>query len=161
MHREVTFSLRLGGNESLGNDLDSFDEGVEFSFRNLNSSSREWIPLMFFTSTVTDRRDGSINIGDTTSSSRVQIRGYSVLYNSNIANDASRPLDVNLSICGSEIVQSNGVFNHIQFRWLQTVLQIARSNRDRVLLDNVEIYSYLIKKYQIFMDDFNDQTTLE
>ena len=160
MHREVTFSLRLGGNESLGNNLDSFDEGVEFSFRNLNSSSREWIPLMFFTSR--DRRDESINIGRVnTSSSRVQIRGYSVLYNSAIANDASRSLDVNLSICGSEIVQSNGVFNHIQFRWLQTVTQIARSNRDRVLLDNVEIYSYLIKKYQIFMDDFNDQTTLE
>ena len=158
MHREARFSLRLGGT-IVGNTLNSFDEGVEFSFQNLNSSSREWIPLMFFTSR--DNQGGLINIGDTTSSSRVQIRGYSVLYNSNIANDASRPLDVNLSICGSEIVQSNGIFNHIQFRWLQSTAQTAEPNRDRVLLDNVEICSYLIKKYRIFMDDFNNQTTLE
>ena len=158
MHREVTFSLRLGTGGRGGNTLDSFDEGMEFSFRNLNSSSRELIPLMFYTST--DRRDGQINIGRVnTSSGRVQIRGYSVLYN--IANDASRSLDVNLSICGSEITQSNGIFNHIQFRWLQSTVQPAEPNRDIVLLDNVEICSYLIKKYQIFMDDFNDQTTLE
>ena len=158
MHREVSFSLRLGGTGQ-GNPLNLFDEGVEFSFRNLNSSRREWIPLMFFTSV--NNRGGQINIGDTTSSSRVQIRGYSVLYDSTIANDASRPLNVNLSICGSEIVQSNGTFNHMQFRWLQTVTQTAYPNRDRVLLDDVEIHSYLIKKYQIFMDDFDDQTTLE
>ena len=158
MHREVRFSLRLGGTNQ-GNALNLFDEGVEFSFRNLNSSRREWIPLMFFT--FVNNRGGQINIGDTTSSSRVQIRGYSVLYDSTIANDASRPLNVTLSICGSEIVQSNGTFNHIQFRWLQTVTQIADPNRDRVLLDDVEIHSYLIKKYRIFMDDFNDQTTLE
>ena len=158
MHREVRFSLRLGGTNQ-GNALNLFDEGVEFSFRNLNSSRREWIPLMFFT--FVNNRGGQINIGDTTSSSRVQIRGYSVLYDSTIANNASRPLDVNLSICDSEIVQSNGTFNHIQFRWLQTVTQIADPNRDRVLLDDVEIHSYSIKKYQIFMDDFNDQTTLE
>ena len=158
MHREVRFSLRLGGTNQ-GNALNLFDEGVEFSFRNLNSSRREWIPLMFFT--FVNNRGGQINIGDTTSSSRVQIRGYSVLYDSTIANDASRPLNVNLSICGSEIVQSNGTFNHMQFRWLQTVTQIANPNRDRVLLDDVEIHSYLIKKYRIFMDDFNDQTTLE
>ena len=157
MHREVRFSLRLGGTG--GNTLDSFDEGVEFSFRNLNSSSREWMPLMFFTSR--NNRDGLINIGDTTSSSRVQIRGYSVLYNSTIANDASRPLDVNLSICGSEVVQSNGTFNHIQFQWLQSTAQTADPNRDTALLDKVEICSYSIKKHQIFMDDFNNQTTLE
>jgi hypothetical protein len=113
---------------------------------------------MFFPSR--DDRDQRINIGDT-SADRVQIRGYSVLYNSTIANDASRSLDVNLSICGSEIVQNNGIFNHIQFRWLQTVTQSATPNRDRVFLDDVEICSYSIKKYQIFMDDFNNQTTLE
>ena len=113
---------------------------------------------MFFTSV--DNRNERINIGDI-SDGRVQIRGYSVLYNSTIANDASRPLDVNLSICGSEIVQSNGTFNHIQFRWLQTATHTADPNRDRVLLDDVEIHSYLINKYRIFMDDFNNQTTLE
>ena len=157
MHREVRFSLRLGGTDA-GNTLNSFDEGVEFSFRNLNSSRREWIPLMFFTSV--DNRDARIYIGDI-SDVRVQIRGYSVLYDSTIANDAIRPLNVNLSICGSEIVQNNGIFNHIQFRWMQTAVHVANPNRDRVLLDNVEICSYLIKKYQIFMDDFNNQTTLE
>ena len=157
MHREVKFSLLLGG-KGQGNTLNSFDEGVEFSFQNLNSSRREWIPLMFFTSV--DNRNERINIGDI-SDGRVQIRGYSVLYNSTIANDASRSLDVTLSICGSDIIQSNGIFNHIQFRWLQTARQTADPNRDRILLDNVEICSYLIKKYRIFMDDFNNQTTLE
>jgi hypothetical protein len=159
MCRTVRFSLRLGGTQNTGNTLNSFDEGVELSFRNLNSSSREWIPLMFFTSIARDNRDQRINIGDT-SADRVQIRGYSVLYNSTIANDASRSLDVNQSICGSEIVQ-NGIFNHIQFRWLQTVTQTADPNRDRILLDDIEICSYSIKKYQIFMDDFNNRTTLE
>ena len=160
MHRKVRFSLRFGGIDD-GNILNSFDEGVEFSFRNLNSSRREWIPLMFFTSVDPNNRNERINIGGI-SAGRVQIRGYSVLYNSTIANNASRPLDVTLSICGSEIVQNNGTFNHIQFRWLQTVTQTANPNRDRVLLDDVEIiYSYLIEKHRIFMDDFNNQTTLE
>ncbi len=157
MCRTVRFSLRLGG-PNTGNTLCSFDEGVELSLCNLNSSSREWIPLMFFTSR--DDRDQRIDIGDT-SAGRVQIRGYDVLYDSTIANDASRSLDVNLSICGSEIVQSNGSFNHIQFRWLQTVTQNPDPNRDRILLDDIEICSYSIKKYQIFMDDFNNRTTLE
>ena len=142
MHREVTFSLQLGGTVP-GNTLNSFDEGVEFSFRNLNSSRREWIPLMFFTSRDPSDRDTRIYIGEI-SDGRVQIRGYSVLYNSTIANDASRPLDVTLSICGSEIVQSNGIFNHVQFRWLQTATHTADPNRDRVLLDDVEVHSYLI-----------------
>ena len=79
----------------------------------------------------------------------------------NVANDAGRSLDVNLSICGSEIVQSNGIFNYIQFRWLQTNAQRVETNSDTVILDDVEICSYLIKKYLIFVDDFNNQTTLE
>jgi hypothetical protein len=159
--REVRFSLLLGGTTTLNPraSLSSFDEGVELSFRNLNSSSGEWIPLMFFTSVDPSDRGGGIYIGNVTSSDRVQIRGYSVLYDSTIANDASIS-DVNLSICGSEIVQNN-LFNHIQFRWLQTVRQAAGPNSDIVLLDNIEICSYSIKKNQILMDDFNDQTTLE
>jgi hypothetical protein len=155
--REVRFLLRLGGTGE-GNPLNSFDEGVEFSFRNLNSSSREWIPLMFFTSRNPNDRGEGIHIGDA-SSGRVQIRGYSVLYDSTITNDASR--SVNLNICDSEIVQSSGIFNYIQFRWLQTARQSADPNRDRILLDDIEICSYLIKEYQIFMDDFNNQTILE
>ena len=110
---------------------------------------------MFFTSRDPSDRDTRINIGNVnTSSSQVQIRGYSVLYNTG-------SVDINLSICGSEIVQSNGIFNHVQFRWLQSTAQTAEPNRDSALLDNVEIWSYLTKKYQIFMDDFNNQTTLE
>ena len=111
---------------------------------------------MFFTSRDPNDRDTRINIGNVnTSSSQVQIRGYSVLYN--VANDASR----SLSICGSEIVQNNGIFNHIQFRWLQTNAQRVETNRDTVMLDDVEICSYLIEKYLIFVDNFNNQTTLE
>ena len=159
--REVRFSLRLGGTET-GNPLNSFDEGVEFSFRNFNSSSREWIPLMFFSSMNPDDQNDAIRVGEVnTSSGRVQIRGYNVLYNSTLTNDASTPLEANLNICGREIVQSSGVFNHIQFRWLQTVTQSRDPNRDRVLLDNVVINSYTTRKYGIFVDDFDNQIMLK
>ena len=92
---------------------------------------------------------GKIN----TASQEVNIRGYDVTYviDSDITNA--------LSICGSEIAQSNGLFNHVQFRWLQTVVQTANPNRDVVYLDSVTISSQ--QYYEIFADDFDDQTAIK
>ena len=96
-------------------------------------------------------------------SGQVNIRGYDVPYVIG-SNDATRALEANLSICGREIAQDNGVFNHIQFRWLQTVQQGSKPNRDRVLLDNVTITSsrYSTQLHNIIlMDDFDNQMTIK
>ena len=159
-HREVKFSLQFGG-MNIGSMLNSFDEGVEFSFRNLNSSSREWIPLMFYSSRCTNTRNGRIYIGEVNDTSgQVKIRGYDVPYII-ISNDASQSLEPRVIICGSEISQHSGQFNWIQFRWLQTVTQTSDPNRDRIVLDDIAISSYLTQQHivKIFADDFNNQTT--
>ena len=160
----MKFSPRLGGINH-GNSLNSFDEGVEFSFQNLNSSSREWIPLMFYSSRHTSVRNDRIYIGEVNHhSGLVNIRGYNVPYII-ISNDASQSLEVCVIICGSEISQHSRQFinNWIQFRWLQTVTQEIGHNRDIVILDDITISSYLIQQYivKILADDFNNQTTTE
>lgn len=154
-YRKVIFYLRLGG-PNTGNRLSTFEEGVEFSFRNLNSSSREWIPLVFYSSTT--KSNDLIKIGDiNTTSQRVNIRGYDVTYV--IGSDVTiSELKANLSICGSEIAQSKGLFNYIQFRWLQTVRQTGNTNRDIVFLDNITISS---QQHEILFDDFDNQTSIE
>ena len=159
----MRFSLQLGSPQNSGNPLNSFDEGVEFSFRNLNSSiNREWIPLMFYAtmSPIEKNRASAINVGE--AFEQVNIRGYNVSYVIG-SNNASETIQANLSICGSEIVQSSGLFNHIQFRWLQTVTQSGNRNRDRVLLDDVTVSAYLTQQLErdVFADDFDNQTTLK
>ena len=42
--------------------LESFDEGVEFGFQNLNHG-REWIPLTFYSFQRPNQRDEDIKIG--------------------------------------------------------------------------------------------------
>ena len=165
--RNIRFSLLLGG-DNANYDLNSFDEGAEFSFRKINDSNREWIPLMFFSSVdpVIDNstfRNNAIRVGEVdrhdTVSGHVNIRGYDVPYVIG-SNDGIQALEANLSICGSEISSQNGeIFNHIQFRWLQTVQQASQPNRDTIFLDNVTITSSLCST--LLMDDFDYQTTIK
>ena len=89
---------------------------------------------------------------------QVNIRGYNVPYVIG-SNDAAQALVANLSICGQEIAQSNGLFNHIQFRWLQTVRQRSDPNLDRILLDNVTVVTS--SSYEVLTDDFDHQTTIK
>ena len=158
--RNIRFSLLFGGR----NNLNSFDEGAEFSFRKINDSNGEWIPLMFFSSVDPKDRNNAIMVGqihglDTVSSQVVNIRGYDVPYVIG-SNDGIQALEANLSICGSEISSQNGeIFTHIQFRWLQTVQQASQPNRDTIFLDNITITSSLCST--LLMDDFDYQTTIK
>ena len=101
---------------------------------------------------------GEVNRRDTVSG-HVKIRGYDVPYVIG-SNDGIQALEANLSICGGEIsAQNREIFNHIQFRWLQTVRQESQPNRDTISLDNVTITSSLCST--LLMDDFDYQTTIK
>ena len=152
----MKFDLQLGGlDDRLG--LNSFDEGLEFAFRNLNGS-REWIPLMFYSSSdPTDNRNTNIMVGDRVSD-KLKVRGYNVSY----MNTGTIRTTQLLKICGDEIAQNHRYFNWIQFRWLQTVKQEREPKRDRILLDNVQISAYLFQRQHVlFTDEFDNQTNIK
>ena len=160
--RNIRFSLLLGG-QDLNYGLNSFEEGLEVAFRNMNSSNREWIPLKFYT--ANNSRNNAISVGNIDSDSgqlQVNIRGFDVPYVIGL-NDATRAHEANLTICGSEVAQRGETFNHIQFRWLQTVQQGKGPDRDRILLDNVTITSsvYSTKLHKVLVDDFDNQTRIK
>ena len=134
-----------------GNRLDSFDEGVEFGFRNLNSG-RGWIPLVFYSFYDIAQRNVQIKIGPMLT---VVIRGYNV------------PIYVvgthraELKLCGSEIIQSNA---SLSFRWLQTALTKITTNIDTAYLDNVAISINFPEGYNIMTlleDDFNSEVVIK
>ena len=153
----MKFDLQLGGSGGPGLELDSFDEGLEFAFRNLNGS-REWIPLMFYSSSdPTDNRNTNIMVGDRVSD-KLKVRGYNVSY-MNTGTNCTTQL---LKICGDKIAQNHRYFNWIQFRWLQTVKQEREPKRDRILLDNVQISAYLFQRQHVlFTDEFDNQTNIK
>lgn len=153
LYREVKFDLQLGGlDDNLG--LNSFDEGVEFAFRNLNGS-REWIPLMFYS--TRSNRNETIMVGDRVSD-KLKIRGYNVSYMNTGINHTTQLL----KICGNEIVQNHGYLNWIQFRWLQTTAQGRAQDRDRIILDNVQVSAYLQRHdIVVFADKFDNQTNIK
>ena len=130
--------------------IDSFDEGVEFGFRNLNSN-REWIPLVFYT--AKSNHDDEIKIGEAIDS--IILRGYNVSFNEILSYSS-----IQLKMCGPEIIQSDAVLN---FRWLQTVVTPAAANNDAAELDNVMIKLVYPKQncYTLFMEDFNNQDAIK
>ena len=140
---------------SSGNRLDSFEEGVEFSFQDLNYG-REWIPLAFY-SFLTNRRDDDIKLGSelmshNQTSGFVNIRGYSVLYS--ITGRCS----AQLKLCGSEIIRNNA---SLSFRWLQTVVTSRDNNADPIYLDNVMISTNSPQEHVLFNDDFNSEIMIK
>ena len=143
-----------------GPNVDSFDEGVEFGFQNLNSG-REWIPLAFYSFHSPGMLEEEIRIGPTLSgNTAVVIRGYSVpIYRvgGTIAHRAE------LKLCGSEIIQSNA---SLSFRWLQTVVIDTGRNRDIVYLDNVTISINFPEGHNniimmLLDDDFNNEMMIK
>ena len=147
----MKFTLKLGGpDDAFG--LNSFDEGVELAFQNLNSSG-EWIPLVFY-STKTKPRNESIYVGDLFfNQSSVKIRGYDVNYT---IVDNNESVEVDRVICGEEIERSDGLLDWVRFRWLQTVEQAKAPNMDRVLLDNILISSYSSRRYTLLYGTFEN-----
>ena len=150
-----------------GNSLNSFDEGVEFAFKNLNTS-QEWIPLMFFSRADSNknlRRGNNIYVGEIpTDQDVVIIRGYNVSFKM-IGNGEENKVEYAIKICGKEIMQSNGVLlSCMKFRWLQTVSQVRnRPNRDIILLDDVVVRAYSDQQQNlvVFKDSFNNQASIK
>ena len=96
-------------------------------------------------------------VGDRVSDKLI-IRGYNVSY-MNIGTSRRTQL---LKICGNDIAQQPGYLNWVQFRWLQTTTQERAQNRDRVLLDNVQITAYLFQQqHTIFTDEFEIQVNIK
>lgn len=143
----MNFDLLVGYH----NNLDSFDEGVEFAFRlcNLNEC-RDWIPIRFYINNST--RNDLIYVGDKSSHNEIMLRGYNVKYESDFHK-------VQLTLCSERIAQSD----FIQFRWLQTV-RLNKEGADGVNLDNVKIVFNSTLEHELvplLEDDFNNQTAIE
>ena len=100
-----------------------------------------------------------IMVGDRVSD-KLELRGYNVPY----MNIGTNRHDQLLKICGDQIAQNPGLgyLNWIQFRWLQTVTQQREPNRDRILLDDVQVSLYnLFQQHVIFTDKFDNQTSIK
>ena len=152
-HRTVEFNI-LFSNRG-GGILDSFDEGVEFGFRNQNHG-REWIPLTFYSFQWPHRRDDDIRIGPELmfSDTIAAIRGYSVIIHHVGAHKAE------LKLCGSNIMQNNA---SLSFRWLQTVVSSHTDNADPAYLDSITISINSPEGYNmtLFDDDFNSEMMIK
>lgn len=155
----MQFTLQLGGGER-GNPLNSFDEGVELAIQHMNGSG-EWIPLMFYTTSSERNIKHGILVGNiiSNSSKMVNIRGYNVPY---IESTNSKSCEHKVKICIDVDKDSSVSPDWVKFRWLQSVYQERGENRDRVLLDNVQISTFLTHQQGvILLDDFDNQTTIK
>lgn len=144
--RKVKFDLNFPSNR-----LESFDEGVEFAFRNLNMGT-EWIPLAFYSTYSISIRNKIISVGEVVNDSFFGLRGYNIIYRTD-----SIQYSIELKICGKEIIENDAVLN---FRWLQTVQSTADANVDETFLDNVQINISFPQHYVLLMDDFNGQENI-
>ena len=153
----MNFNIRFAGRSRLGPSLNSFDEGVEFGFQNLNHD-KEWIPLAFYSFLNPTMRDEEIKIGpDLMLNDNVTlIRGYNVsIYR--VGSEHRRRAE--LKLCGSKIMQNNV---SLSFRWLQTVESSSASESDIAYLDNVKIsINNFPEKTIVFSDLFNSQSTIK
>ena len=153
-HRIVEFNV-LFSNRG-GGILDSFDEGLEFGFQNLNQGI-EWVPLMFYSFQNTGKRDDDIKIGSELifgDNTVVIIRGH------NVSFSLVRDHRAELKLCGREIICNNA---SLSFRWLQTVISSSTVNADPVYLDNVKIRLRInsSEEHVLFKDDFNSGTMIK
>ena len=135
--------------------LNSFDEGVEFGFQNLNHG-REWIPLAFYSQNI-QQRDNNITVGSDLMPG-VNIRGYNVSYSLDGAT-----IRAELKLCGSEIMQNNG---SLSFRWLQTIILGRSANTDETYLDDIMISINFPEEHNrsnmtLFDDDFNSEMMIK
>ena len=158
----MNFDILFVNNGSSRPMLNSFDEGVEFGFQNLNHN-REWIPLAFYSFHNPTRRNEEIKIGpDLMLNDRITlIRGHNAsiyLVGGTIVHKAE------LKLCGSEIMQNNA---SLSFRWLQTVKSSSASNSDIAYLDDVKININNFPEEHngtlsiIFFDCFNSESMIE
>ena len=152
----MNFNILFVSGNMLGPNLNSFDEGVEFAYQNLNDD-REWIPLAFYSFHIPYNRDEDIEVGPA-SGTIATIRGYNVtIYR--VGSKVARSAE--LKLCGSEVIQNNA---SLSFRWLQTVESASTANADTAYIDNVKFSINLSEEHNttiIFDDDFNSETMIK
>ena len=134
--------------------MDTFHEGVELSFRSVTgSATREWVPLMFFTS-KSDLGDKSglhsISLTDSvTNGNSFMLRGYRVPY---VVGNGGH---YNVSFC-------SGAQHPLEFRWLQTSSEVNGGFSDVVMLDNISITVHnRTHDATLFENDFDHQNSTE
>ena len=140
----------------LGPECDSvedFSEGVELSFRTISEDGTisEWIPLMYFASSLELNQPHVWLIPSklTGNSGQFILRGYHVAYT--IQSQDNYNYHYNISMCGGDILQ-----RPLQFRWLQTSYQLDYIVRDIVLLDNVTVRLKNSTHYAVLLEDCFD-----
>ena len=153
----MEFSILFSNESSKSSRLNSFDEGMEFGFQNLNQG-REWIPLAFYSFKCT-QRDSNIIVGSDLmpGNNFINIRGYNVSYSLVGATIAHR---AELKLCGNEIMQNNA---SLSFRWLQMVISGRSDNADPAYLDNITISINFPEEHSmtLFDDDFNSEMMIK
>ena len=130
-HRRVNFDIIFTAQSGSNlRQLNSFDEGVEFGFQNLDHG-REWIPLAFYSFQQTNIHDEDFKIAPELmfNATIVTTMHVSIFYRAHVHG-------AELKLCGSEIMQNNAT---LSFRWLQTVRSGRSANADEVYLDNIRI----------------------
>ena len=131
---DMSFSLFFPDNEDC-DELDNFDEGVEFAFR-LSSAQMEWIPIVFIYPTAS-RESQNIPIGTL---GNLSLRGYHLEMDKEVLLQRNVQQEYNYSLCAPQLTKFNN-FDYIQFRWLQTSFfnEDIDSPKDAWSLDNVTI----------------------
>lgn len=161
---EVTFDIKLTPwTDSNCDSMNDFHEGVELSFRNIKENvTGEWIPLMYYASnsnpgniseaqspiSLAENIPDDINI----THGNFTLRGYSVPY---VIESGGKHT---ISLCKDETV----LRYPLQFRWLQTSLQVHDGISDVIVLDNITISVHSgTQRVTLYEDDFDHQNSSE
>ena len=123
----MSFGILLQYPGKLETNIDTMDEGVEFSFRS-RPTLEEWVPVTFLH--AGHNRSSMVQIGDLDAEFR--IRGYRV-EQKNIAEDWH---NITISMCDYIFDDS------VQFRWLQTSV-LSRAFSEVWSLTDVEVRQVL------------------
>ena len=115
-------------------DLDSFDEGLEVSFRQLNGN---WIPIGFYSEHNSTNRNHEISLGDI-NDGQLTIRGYPVTFT--VAESQSNNEAI-IRLCGENVFgpETEDELFQWRFRWLQTALKDDNDDTDVIHIDNITI----------------------
>ena len=121
--------------------MDNFDEGLEVSFLNWNTSTTKWIPIHYFTAhNASVRSEQNISLGDVSGESLI-LRGFPVNFT---VNESQLEVEATIRICGPNVFSAgteDQLYNW-EFRWLQTAA--SGDNENDTDGDSVYIYNVTV-----------------
>lgn len=137
--------------------VDTFHEGVELAYRIAkDATTSTWTPLMYFTATTILSDVSGMqspisltkNVVNITTGT-VLLRGYHVPY---VIQNGER---YTVRLC-------RDVNQPLEFRWLQTSLDVHKGISDVVALDNITISVHnATHSATLFQDDFANSTSID